>query len=304
MSRAAQHCHELESGGLLLFPRTPFEFPAEDQEFLCGVRQAAGRHHKNIAYRPLEDRVTGTSARGAEAERLHRVLRDYSCRATEFLSGLLAPYAQDWRLDYASFRPHQEQGREVRLRARNDLLHVDAFPTRPTHGDLILRIFTNINPTEPRCWITGEPFPELVARLRGEPGFPAVRPIEDGLAARLMRTLRRGLAVAGLPLRARSPYDEFMLALHHWLKENAAWQAECPKRTWSFPPGSTWIAFTDVLPHAALAGQFALEQTLIVSRRSLLLPERAPAAVLERIAGGPVTLPVPRAAQSAARRAA
>ena len=29
----------------------------------------------------------------------------------------------------------------MRLRARNDLLHVDSFPTRPVRGDRILRVF-------------------------------------------------------------------------------------------------------------------------------------------------------------------
>ena len=43
-------------------------------------------------------------------------------------------YARSWRVDYASFRPVEEQGRELPLRHRNDLLHLDAFPTRPTHG--------------------------------------------------------------------------------------------------------------------------------------------------------------------------
>jgi hypothetical protein len=38
-----------------------------------------------------------------------------------------------------------------------------------------------------------------------------------------------------------------------------------------------------------LSGQYALEQTFIVARESLALPERAPIAVLERLAGAPLT---------------
>jgi hypothetical protein len=287
-----QHARQLEEGNILVFPKTPFEMPEEDRAFLLDCKQAAGSHHKNIAYRPMEDRVTGFAAQSpADTFRLNRALRDYSRRATEFLGGLLPGYAQGWRLDYASFRPQQEKGRQVRLRARNDLLHVDAFPTRPTNGDLILRLFTNINPVGPRCWTTSSPFPEAVASLSDEPGFPRARPLADTTFARWGRSAGRLARGVGVPLKHRSPYDQFMLAFHHFLKENANYQANCPKREWKFPPGATWIVFTDVTPHAALSGQFALEQTFIVPRASLALPERCPAAVLERLFGGRLTDP-------------
>jgi len=63
------------------------------------------------------------------------------------------------KLDFASFRPLEEQGRDLSLHKRNDLLHVDAFPSRPTHGGRILRVFANINPSVGRVWNVGEPFP-------------------------------------------------------------------------------------------------------------------------------------------------
>jgi hypothetical protein len=273
-----------------VFPHTPFEIPESDIEFLLGCKQATGKHHKNIAYRPAEDRITGFAAQApADTCRLHRALRDYSRRATQFLAGLLPGYAAGWRLDYASFRPQEEQGRQVRLRARNDLLHVDAFPTRPTDGDLILRLFTNINPAQPRRWITSDPFPELIEQWSHARGFPRVKPLGDSTWSRLGRSACGIMRAMGLPSVRRSPYDKFMLAFHHFLKENADFQANCRKREWAFAPGSTWIVFTDVTPHAALSGQYALEQTYIVPRESLYLPDRAPITVLERLFGGRLT---------------
>ena len=44
-----------------------------------------------------------------------------------------------------SYRPVEEATRKLRLKARNDLLHVDAFPTRPTNGWRILRCFVLID---------------------------------------------------------------------------------------------------------------------------------------------------------------
>jgi hypothetical protein len=55
-----------------------------------------------------------------------------------------------------------------------------------------------------------------------------------------------------------------------------------------FPPGSTWICFTDSVPHAVLSGQYALEQTFIINLRGLVSPERAPIRVLEKMAGKPL----------------
>ena len=98
----------------------------------------------------------------------------------------------------------------------------------------------------------------------------------------------RVLAALGLPVIDRPPYDRFMLKFHHFLKENAAFQRDCPKDRWEFPPGSSWIVFTDTTSHACLSGQFALEQTFIVRRRSLVWPEKAPISILERMAGFPL----------------
>ncbi len=75
-----------------------------------------------------------------------------------FLSSFLAPYAGKWILDFASFRPFEEDGRDLPLHKRNDLLHVDAFPSRPTRGGRILRVFTNLNLSKPRVWQTTGPF--------------------------------------------------------------------------------------------------------------------------------------------------
>jgi hypothetical protein len=90
--------------------------------------------------------------------------------------------------------------------------------------------------------------------------------------------------------RTRSDYDEFMLAFHDYLKGNAEFQSNCPKYRLEFQPGAAWMAFTDVVPHAVESGQFAMEQTLIVPRDALAVPERAPIAILEKLAGRSLAL--------------
>jgi hypothetical protein len=289
-TRRRWYAGRLEEGHILLFEQAPFPLPdAGERAALTGVRQASAAYHKNISYRPGEDRVKGIAKGGGDEEAVRRVLRNYSQNAIRLLTELFPFYASRWKLDFASFRPVEERGRPLSLRARNDLIHVDAFPTRPTNGSRILRVFTNVNPTISRWWITTDTFEVLAPRLAMDAGL-------GGIAAGThspWRAAARGLAALarrlGFAREERSPYDRFMLGFHHYLKANAAFQTGCPKHRWEFPPGSTWMVFTDMVPHAVESGQFALEQTVIVPREALVRPDVAPITVLERLCQVPLT---------------
>jgi hypothetical protein len=279
-----KYCEALEEGNILFFPKTPFPFPQEEIDFLLKQRQGGSSARKNIAYKPQLDRITNHDTKDpVSAEKLREILRNYSQRVTEFLSVLLAPYAKGWKHDYASFRPFQEKGRKLRLRARNDLLHVDAFPTRPLHGMRILRFFTNINSTESRRWITSQGFADLAKEYAAQVSIPPSMSYD--LKSRLARKMKQLLCSAGVKVPLRSPYDHFMLKMHNFLKENSEFQTKCPKDHWDFPPGSCWAVFTDQVSHAALSGQYALEQTFLVPQGVLLCPEKSPVSVLERMSG-------------------
>lgn len=247
------------------------------------VRQAGSSYYKNISYRPSQDRARGFAKGSADEKMLRHVLRGYSQRLTMLVSELLAPYAQTWQLDFSSFRPFEEQGRQLSLRARNDLLHVDSFPTRPTNGNRILRVFTNLNQNQPRVWVTTDTFEAVAKQFAVSARLSAFAAEARSPLRPLRRSVVRLASSVGIPLKDRSPYDRFMLSFHHYLKENQTFQDSCPKSRWEFPPNSSWIVFTDMVPHAVLSGQSALEQTFIVSRESLLLPHKAPVSILEKL---------------------
>lgn len=281
-SRRVELQQALEEGKILYLPRSPIEIPAPDRDFLLGLRQSRAGYHKNIAYRPQSDRVTGFAA-GApdDARRLTEVLRRYSRASIAYLASLFPGYAPRWKVDYASFRALEEEGRDLPLPKKNDLMHVDAFPTRPTRGGRIFRFFTNVNTTQPRRWKTGaEVFPALADRFAVSSGLLA-KAMHPGIGSRL----RAWGEAVGLPFSARSPYDEFMLRFHDFLKANGEYQARAATEEFAFPPGSSWMVFTDMVSHSVLSGQFALEQTVLVDHRSMAMPDRAPIAVLEKLAG-------------------
>jgi hypothetical protein len=283
-SAASTMDERLERGEVIYYPDCPFAMPAgADRDFLLKQRLAS-RAHKNISYNPHSGKAGGFRPQGAEqAERLRSLLAEFSANATKWLKSVLPGYADHWRSDAVSFRPVEEATRRLRFKARNDLLHVDAFPSRPTNGDRILRLFVNINPTEPRIWATSEGFARLLERFGKAAGLPSNRTV-----GRLPR-LREGLLRLFDPKRRRrTVYDQFMLRFHDYLKRNETFQESGPKRFWSFPPGSSWLVFTDFVSHAALRGRFALEHSYFVPARAMTLPEMTPAALLERACGVPV----------------
>ncbi len=280
----------LEQGDILFYPETPFEIAEEDRNTLLNAGQADGNFHKNISYKPVSDRLAGLgTAVPGEEEKVKRALRNYSAAAVQWMREILAPYSEKWKLDYASFRSIEEEGRNLNWKKRNDLLHTDAFPTRPTNGGLILRCFTNINPTQDRIWMTGEPFAKLAREWAMPAGLEQVGARTLRLGKPFQRAATRALQRLHLPVVDRSPYDEFMLGFHNFLKSNDSYQKETTKYRLAFPPNSTWLVFTDVVPHSVLSGRYALEQTMIVARDSLLQPECAPASILEKLCGRKLT---------------
>jgi hypothetical protein len=277
--RARWCCEQLEDSRILFFESLPFVFPEEDRKFLVSQRLGDSKLHKNISYRPVQDLLRGFSPDDAAAgPRMQDVMRRYSENVTRFLSRLLAPYASQWSLDYASFRPVAEESRNLPLHKRNDLLHIDAFPSRPTQGGRILRCFTNINPSDPRVWQTTDSFPVLARNHAGNAGLEAIAMHRGPGFGGILKAL-------GLKTKTYSPYDRFMLRFHDYLKENSTFQRDCRKIRLEFPPGSTWMCFTDSAPHAVIQGQFAVEQTLVIPVSAMITPEKSPVRILEKMIG-------------------
>jgi hypothetical protein len=275
---AVSLAQRLECGEVVCYPVCPFALPDADDRAFLFQQALGGRTHKNISYDPATGRVGGFRRHAAaHPERLRAVLAAFSDRATEWLASVVPHYARRWRPDRATFRPEEEATRRVRLTARNDLLHIDAFPTRPSGGWRILRLFVNVNPSAPRVWATGDTFPALLERYAASVGLPV-----PGVQTWAERLGRRLLGVVRPEVRRRSDYDAFMLRLHDFLKGCDAFQEHCRKRLWHFAPGSAWLVFTDALSHAELRGRHALEHSYFVCPETLALPEQSPAALVAR----------------------
>jgi hypothetical protein len=173
----------------------------------------------------------------------------------------------------ASLRPVEAAGRVLSWRKDDTRLHVDSFPSMPTGGNRILRVFSNINPAGvPRVWRIGGPFADVAARFWAR----LRRPVWGSNLIRQALRLTKG---------RRTAYDHYMLQLHDAMKADPTYQSQGEQVTQHFPAGSTWIVYTDQVPHAAMSGVHLLEQTFYVPVESQRDPQTAPLRVLEDLAG-------------------
>lgn len=261
----------LEAGGVLQLegPRLPVQ-----PEWLAVLDPSLAKPAaKNIRYdaksRALKGALGDARQRGAMAA----LLASYQDHAVQLVRALAPAYQGALRIAPASLRLFQAAGRPASWRKDDSRLHIDAFPSRPNRGERILRVFHNLNPGETeRVWRVGEPFAQAARRFCGR--FPRYSPLGA-----------RALASVGATKGVRSEYDHLMLNLHDAMKADAQWQATSPQQTVAFPPGSTWVCFSDQVAHAAVSGQFLLEQTLHLPVAAMREPERSPLRVLESLYG-------------------
>ena len=258
----------LEEGGVIRLPQVSFVLTPSEQRFLS-PSWSDGRS-KNIS---LEDgRLKGAVGSAAERTELAAMIARFAASAAGLVTTLFPRYAPYVTRARSSYRPQGAVGRDVSWRKDDSRLHIDAFPSRPNQGERILRVFTNVNPEEDRVWRVGEPFETMAKTLL--PRIPDPVPGSSAVLAALHVTKGR-----------RSIYDHLMLNLHDQAKADLVYQRNCAQEMVRFAPGTTWLCFSDQVMHAAVSGQFMLEQTIHLPVSALYDPARSPLAILERLTG-------------------
>jgi len=258
----------IEEGGVLALPLLAFPLAAEEQRFLS-ARWSDGRA-KNISF--SNGRLRGARGSPDELAGLSRMVARFATEASALVTALFPRYAPHVRRARTSFRPQPAVGRAVSWRKDDSRLHIDAFPSRPNQGERILRVFCNVSPSEDRVWRVGEPFEAVARRF-----LPHIRRQIPGEA--------RWLAALHVTRGLRSPYDHLMLGLHDGAKADLGYQKRCAQQVVRFTPGTTWLCFSDQVMHAAVSGQYMLEQTIDLPLAALYERERSPLAILERLSG-------------------
>ena len=258
----------LEGGAVIRLPRLNFVLTEIERRFLS-PEWSDGRA-KNISLDGA--RLKGTVGTTEDRAELAAMIARFAACAADLVTALFPRYAPYVTRARTSFRPRPAVGREVSWRKDDSRLHIDAFPSRPSRGERILRVFSNVNPAEDRVWRVGEPFEAMATALLSR----IQNPIPG--AAALLAALR-------ITKGRRTGYDHLMLNLHDRAKADLVYQRECAQETVRFAPGTTWLCFSDQVMHAAVSGQFMLEQTVHLPVSALYDPARSPLAILERLTG-------------------
>jgi hypothetical protein len=265
---AADVTRELEAGKVIFLPRLRFALLEDEQRFLAQDWLEGGA--KNISFDPATGKLAHTSAGRADRAQLTAMAARFAGQARALVSGLFPHYRPHLRQGLASFRPVETHGRTTSRRKDDTLLHVDAFASRPNQGSRILRVFCNINPRgAPRVWEIGEPFDAVAQQFLGR--VPPPWPGSAWLLEKLRITKGR-----------RSEYDHVMLNLHDRAKLDDGYQRATPRTRVEFPAHSTWVVFTDRVMHAALDGQFLLEQTFYLPVAAMQDARCSPLYILEQ----------------------
>ncbi|CAM5790414.1 Kdo hydroxylase family protein [Ottowia pentelensis] len=263
----------VEDGRVLYFPRLAFEvLPAERALLREGMLSPKAR---NVSL-GADGVLKGAGGSAAEQAQLAAMVGRFRQQALQLIDGLLPEYRGLLRAAPTSFRPRQVETRKQSVRADDQRLHVDAFPTRPNYGERILRVFANVNPDGvPRVWRVGDSF-EAVARQF----LPRAKPYR--------RWQARALNALHVTKSLRSEYDHLMLQLHDGMKFDEQYQKSGAQVTVPFAAGSVWVCYSDQATHAVMSGQFMMEQTLYLPPGHEADPQASPLAILTRLVGRPL----------------
>ena len=261
----------LEDGMVLYFPRLAFLISVDEQRFL--LPEIAARGAKNVSFDPNIGAIKHAVGSPDDLAAVERMMLRYGDHSLALVRMLLPPYASVLEMGRTSFRPAEASKRTLSPRKDDTRLHIDAFPSTPTGGRRILRVFTNVNAEgQGRQWRLGAPFENVAASFANR-----IPPYSAGLA-RLLSTI-------GATKSYRTAYDHIMLKTHDMMKADEAYQRDVEQADFSFPPGSTWMAYTDRVSHAAMAGQHLFEQTFHLPVHAMADPSKAPLRILERLTG-------------------
>lgn len=265
----------IERGGVVACPSLAFALSNEERTLFDA--SLADDKRKSIYIRPGRDGITGTTATGATRDVVATMIERYAAASHALIDGLFPDYHARIHATGTSFRPRAigdvSSGKALSWRKDDTRLHVDAFPSNPTRGDRILRVFCNVHPTTmPRGWRVGESFAAMAKRF-----LPRTRSLRPG-GAWLMHKLH-------ITKQPRSAYDHLMLQLHDLAKGDLQYQRTCPQTAIDFMPGTTWICFSDQVMHAAMSGQYLFEQTYRLPLSRIADVDASPLRTLERLTG-------------------
>ncbi|MGI9291328.1 MAG: Kdo hydroxylase family protein [Gammaproteobacteria bacterium] len=276
----------IEAGNIIHFPVCPIDLPTEEEFAQLRTELPKQLKLKNVSYHPEAGTVRGLDPESSIKDLVQSSLVNHSARVSEFLLQRMPKLFRNALVGTCSFRPMEEQGRNLKAHASNELIHIDAGAYGATNGDRILRFFVNYNTTADRVWATRGAFPELFEQYGSAAGLDDVNAsnLHKGPLGHLRTGALKGIDKLGLPVSRAldsSPYDRAMRKFHNFMKDTPSFQSDPAGRVeMHFKPGSAWMVLTDMVSHACLSGQHCINYTALLPLEDCQHPNLAPYNIL------------------------
>jgi hypothetical protein len=268
---------ELENGNVLLLKGRGFALTDRERAIITdakvmfrGNQERSKRNGRpTLTFDVATDRMLFTTIRRPERREIEAMLRRYAVWSRDLLQTLVPDFAAACEQNRIIYRPVE--------RAQVQGLHVDTTYLYPTQGRAKLRIFCNIDPEgRPRVWEVGERFECFAQRY-----LPLVR----GERRWFEEAIDRSASLVGVVKGQRTEFDHLLENIRTKAKDDRDYQKSAPRRIVSFPPGSAWVALTDIVLHGGVSGQHSLDQVFFLPPKVMHNPSRSALGILERLAG-------------------
>jgi 3-deoxy-D-manno-oct-2-ulosonic acid (Kdo) hydroxylase len=268
---------ELEAGNVIFLKNSGFALTERERAIITdpqimfrGNEERSKRNGRpTVTFDVGIDRILYTPIRNPEKREIEAMLRRYSVWSRDLLQAMVPEFAEACEQNRIIYRPVE--------RNKTQGLHVDSTYLYPTQGRVKLRIFCNIDPLgKPRVWEIGENFERFAKRY-----LPQVR----GERRWFEKALDRSASTVGIIKGKRTEYDHLLENIRNRAKTDRDYQKSAPRRIVSFPPGSAWVALTDIVLHGGISGQHALDQVFFLPPKVMRNPSHSALGVLERLTG-------------------
>lgn len=274
----------LEDGGVIYLPRSGFELSERERELVSDTAKILSREpdvedgRPTIIFDPARGRIKKYHYAQVRGKMMRAQVKDTARPDIQAMMSRYGEWAESVILQlFPSYQDKLDRKRVTYrpfARSNTQSLHIDSSYGYPTQGRAMLRIFSNIHPvSRPRVWQLGEPFEPFVRRF-----LPSVRLSKPSWLSSILVRL-------GIVDGTKTKYDQYIAALRALGMRDKEYQRTAPHKVVEFPPGSSWIAITDLVLHGAMSGQHSLDQTFYLPVEAMNDPSHSSLRILERLTG-------------------
>lgn len=201
-------------------------------------------------------------AQRSDAEEFLAFLRQFLKVASSTVGTILGLDCHHLCSDRVTWRPYELATTARRWNARDDLFHLDSFPSRPAEGRRILRLFYNASRSDSVVWSHTFNLDNYVANYLYDRSVSASSTRPDTFG------------------------DSLMAQIHDQMKRHEDFQETAPRVLHTFAPGEAWVALTDTCLHSYLRGEWLMDVSWFVSAPWLTESYWAPKASFDRLVNG------------------